>query len=102
VEGRREGGECGRQQAQGEDHRQPSFPFTRRDGLTSHLSRLPPLPPTQEHHKDGEFICRQGGVWDAFHIVAKVGGEGGAWVQGLWPNRGRRACLSRQAKNNVP
>jgi len=29
-----------------------------------------------ERHVDGEFICRQGGVWDAFHIVAKVRG----WV----------------------
>ncbi|GBF88184.1 phosphatase 2C and cyclic nucleotide-binding kinase domain-containing protein [Raphidocelis subcapitata] len=24
-----------------------------------------------EHYRDGDYICRQGGTWDAFHIVAK-------------------------------
>lgn len=47
----------------------------------------------QEHHHDGEYICRQGGVWDAFHIVAKVGAVGQARCQCIACCR--QVCLDR-------
>ena len=63
----------------------PSRPHHRPAAQPPAPAPFPTTPPRpQEHYRDGDYICRQGGTWDAFHIVAKVGRRGGRRPAPRW------------------